>query len=263
MSNIPTCAVRSTVRDSVGGQPVAGATITARLSSYELYEGFVVPRDIITKSDANGEFVLNLFPNELGAAASFYDIKIISPTGKSLRTIATVPHQATVDLADISDVPPYDGKINVTMQQLDSARGAVEVLAEGAAESSAAALVAAGIAGDKAELSDQRALAAAADRAAAEIARAGAEVARDGALIAAGNYPNELEGRLASADGQAYKVQVTNQQNQKGGKMPQQEQQGSQQHQKAGQQNQQQGDQQNQKGKQPDQQRHPDSKQQR
>jgi hypothetical protein len=56
---------------------------------------------------------------------------------------------------------------------------------------------------------------------------------------------------------------MTNQQNQKGGKMPQQEQQGSQQHQKAGQQNQQQWDQQNQKGKQPDQQRHPDSKQQR
>ena len=42
---------------------------------------------------------------------------------------------------------------------------------------------------------------------------------------------------------------MTNQQNQKGGKMPQQEQQGSQhQHQKAGQQNQQQWDQQNQKG---------------
>lgn len=110
MSTIPTCAVFSTVRDSVGGEPLANATVTAKLSSYEIYEGFVVPSEVIAKTDELGFFTIDLFPNELGSASSFYEIKVIAPNGKTLRTVAVVPNLVTVDLADISELPPYEGK---------------------------------------------------------------------------------------------------------------------------------------------------------
>ncbi|WP_422097478.1 hypothetical protein [Variovorax sp.] len=210
MSTIPTCAVRSTVRDSVGGQPIAGATITARLSSYELYEGFVVPRDVISKSDANGEFVLHLFPNELGSAASFYEIKIVSPTGKSLRTTATVPNETTIELADISDVPPYEGKINVSLRELDDAREQVAVLAEGAASSKEVAVAAAAIAAPAAEIASEKAALAISQASAAEAARDQAEAFSDSAQIAADVKDDIEQGLAETTSGQYFKIPSPN-----------------------------------------------------
>lgn len=124
MSNIPTCAVQSIIRDSVGGEPLANATVQARLSSYEIYEGFVVPQDVTTQTDAEGAMVLNLFPNELGVAESFYEIKIIAPNGKTLRTTAVVPNLPTVELSEIAGLPPYPGQLNVSMAAMNAALNA-------------------------------------------------------------------------------------------------------------------------------------------
>lgn len=120
--SIPTCAVRTVVLDSVGGQPLAGAIVSARLSSYEIYQGFVVPQDIEVVSGVDGSVELPLFPNELGSASSFYDVKIIAPNGKTLRTVAVVPNQETAELSEISEVPPYEGKPDaaVTISQVQA-----------------------------------------------------------------------------------------------------------------------------------------------
>lgn len=107
--SIPTCSVRAVVLDSVGGVPISGAQVSARLSSYEIYQGFVVPELIELTTDANGAVTMPLFPNELGSASSFYNIKIVAK-GKSLRSVAVVPNLTAVDLADICEIPPYDGK---------------------------------------------------------------------------------------------------------------------------------------------------------
>lgn len=110
MSTIPTCAVRAVVNDSVGGNPVANVRVTAKLSSFEYFEGFVVPRQVIGVTDANGIATLNLFPNELGSASSFYEVSIAVAGGKTLKTVAVIPNLTECELAEVSEVPTYEGK---------------------------------------------------------------------------------------------------------------------------------------------------------
>lgn len=139
--SIPTCAVRTVVLDSVGGQPLAGAIVSARLSTYEIYQGFVVPQDIEVTSAADGSVVLPLFPNELGSASSFYEVKIVAPNGKTLRTVAVVPNQANAELSEISEVPPYDGKPDaaVTIAQVQALKNQTLGLRDQAADSASSA----------------------------------------------------------------------------------------------------------------------------
>lgn len=214
MSNIPTCAVHSTFRDSVGGQPVANATVTARLSTYEVFEGYVVPRDVVAKTDANGEFSLALFPNELGAAESFYDIKIVGPNGKSLRTTAVVPNLETVDLSEIADLPVFPGRVNATLQELAQTKATVEqyrdetlVARDEAVPAAASAATNAEVATTQAGIATAGAATATTQAALGVAARIGAENAQSGALIQAGVAVDEPTGRAAVADGQAFKSQ--------------------------------------------------------
>ena len=109
MANIPTCDVLCTIRDN-DGTPIAGATVTARLNGFDVYEGYVVPDTETGTTDANGQCTLALWPNELGATQSSYDIKIVAPNGKTLRTSATVPNVTHANLHEIASLPPYDGK---------------------------------------------------------------------------------------------------------------------------------------------------------
>ncbi len=210
MSTIPTCAVRCVVRDSVGGQPLAGATITARLSSYEIYEGFVVPRDVFAKTDANGEATINLFPNQLGAAASFYDIKILSPTGKSLRTVAVVPSAPSAELSDISDVPPYEGKLNVSLSEINAVRSDVLVAKDAAEVAASVAVPAAAVAADKAAEAGAARSAAEAAKIGSEAAKAGAEVAQQGALTASGLFVDLPAFDAAAANGKMGGIRSSN-----------------------------------------------------
>lgn len=109
MSTIPTCAVRAVVRSSVGGTPIAGARVSAKLIGFEKYQGLVVPLLVTETTDALGVATLHLFPNELGAAASFYEIKVTG-LGATLRVTAVVPNLAVCTLEDIMNLDPYPGE---------------------------------------------------------------------------------------------------------------------------------------------------------
>lgn len=106
---LPTCAVTCSVADDTGA-PLAGATITARLDRFEVYNGYVVPELVEVQTDATGAATLNLWPNELGATQSSYTVRILAPNGKTLRTTATVPNVPTIALHLIAGLPAYEGK---------------------------------------------------------------------------------------------------------------------------------------------------------
>ena len=104
-----TCAVSCQVNDQQD-RPVKGALITATLSAVDVRNGYIAPFELDVETDALGHATLNLWPNQLGAVASFYKIRITTPSGKSVRTTAVVPNAPTAQLHLISELPPYEGK---------------------------------------------------------------------------------------------------------------------------------------------------------
>lgn len=101
---LPTCAVTCTIYDQAGN-PEVGAIVTAKLSSYSTYNGYVVPEIVSGVTDASGECVLDLWPNALGGESSTYTVVVTSDNGKKFRVIATVPNLGTALLHDISSAP--------------------------------------------------------------------------------------------------------------------------------------------------------------
>ena len=153
---LPTCAVSCTVHDQ-SGNPEVGAIVTAKLSSYEVYSGYVVPETVTGTTNAQGVAVLNLWSNQLGATESVYDITIKPQSGRSLRTTAIVPNQETAQLHLIAELPPYPGKTDGQLI-LDEAvaAGAVAVAkAEIATAQAEIATTKAEEASDAAEKTDQ------------------------------------------------------------------------------------------------------------
>lgn len=98
---IPTCEVRIQVSDSGGGAGLAGSVVEATLNRFEWYQGVVVPRTVVVKTDKFGRASMRLFPNVLGSDGSRYDVKITAPGGRTTRLIARVPNQPFCDLDDI------------------------------------------------------------------------------------------------------------------------------------------------------------------
>lgn len=201
MSTIPTCRVRAVITDSDGGLPIAGAVITAQLSSYEVSGdvGYVVPQFVTAETDAAGQAFLDLWPNQLGSASSFYNIKIVSPNGKQLRTTAVVPNQPTADLHAIAELPVYDGKPDgaIVISEVMAARDVAVAGAETATSARDAALNAKGTAETKAA----EAAAAKDSASASEIA---AISARNQANFAAGNAASDrllAQGAASTATG--------------------------------------------------------------
>ena len=104
--SIPTVPVTVRLFDQ-DGNPVAGATVTAKLTTTERYGGYVVPKEYRGETDANGVAVVNVFPNELGTEGSEYRFKILDmATGKTVSVYATVPN-APCELHQISELEPY------------------------------------------------------------------------------------------------------------------------------------------------------------
>ncbi|MET3514357.1 hypothetical protein ABIC63_002129 [Pseudacidovorax sp. 1753] len=156
---LPTCQVRVVVFDSAGGAPVAGAQVQAQLSSYDVGDGYVVPRLVVGTTDIDGEAFLDLWPNQLGSSESFYTVTITAPNGKRLRTIAVVPNQPTADLQDIAELPPYDGKPDAAIYLNTVVQAAQDVTqkAQQVNDDAEAATQAAGIAIQKANDAGQKA----------------------------------------------------------------------------------------------------------
>lgn len=126
-----TCAVSCQVNDQ-NNLPVEGAVISATLSAVEVYQGYVTPETVNAVTDDNGQAVLNLWPNQLGAVSSYYKIRIVTPLGRTLRTTAVVPNAPTAQLHLISELPPFEGKTQsrVLLESVVDAGVAVEAKAQ-------------------------------------------------------------------------------------------------------------------------------------
>jgi hypothetical protein len=107
---LPVCQVQCYVYSPIDGLPEVGATITAKLNQYEVYQGHIVVAETSAVTDADGLAVLPLWPNELGSTESAYKVKI-QPVGKnSLTVYAVVPLAVSANLFEIATLPVYDGK---------------------------------------------------------------------------------------------------------------------------------------------------------
>lgn len=99
---VPTVAVSVDVHEA-DGTPIQGAIVTARLTGYDVYQDQIVDRVVeSTTTDANGEAVLNLFPNVLGERGTFYQFTIRHPTTNRsiLKGVGQVPDE-DCELLDI------------------------------------------------------------------------------------------------------------------------------------------------------------------
>lgn len=193
--SVPTCIVRAVVNDSVGGEPIEGARVTAALSSYEVYQGYVVPHMVEALTNAAGEAFLELWPNELGSVESYYTIKIIG-NGKTLRTTAVIPNLPAIDLHTVASLPPYDGmpdgalvlaKVVEALTQSLAARDASAVSAASADSSATAAAGSAAASSGSATAAADSASTADAKASEASTSAASALASRNTALTAATN----------------------------------------------------------------------------
>lgn len=121
LDNLPTCAVHCTVYDDTGG-PVTGATLTFVLSAPDVDSGYVMPQTTVGNTDSNGELTVNLWPNERGTTQSYYRVKIVTPTGKTLSLVATIPDQESIRLEDAALLPPFAGEGDIYIQAAQEAK---------------------------------------------------------------------------------------------------------------------------------------------
>lgn len=106
---VETCMVRTIVNDSVDGTPIAGATVTFKLVGFDVNDGYVAPHPVTVETDEFGEAFISVWPNELGAVETYYEVKIVA-NGKTLRVNAPVPNVPEADLHLIAGLPPYPGQ---------------------------------------------------------------------------------------------------------------------------------------------------------
>lgn len=139
---LPTCNVVCAMHDQEGA-PVAGAAFEFKLNRPEVYEGFVVPTRVVGTTGDDGTCTVALWPNQLGSAESAYGVTIRSPGGRTERVTATIPNVATVNLHEVSELPPYPGKPDAQVY-LETAQGIVEDAQEAAAASASSASASAG-----------------------------------------------------------------------------------------------------------------------
>lgn len=187
-----TCNVLCVVHDEAG-LPVEGARIGATLNRPEVYAGYVVPRLVEGVTDARGEAVLALWPNQLGATASLYVVRIALPSGQQLCVQATVPDVSSIYLHQIAELPPYPGMTSGQLI-LDDAVAAVAP--------AIAARLGAEAARDVTLLARDQAAASREDAQAAMLAAQGARDAAELARAAAVSAQDEA-GRQAAAAGMA------------------------------------------------------------
>lgn len=180
------------------GAPVPGATFEFKLNRQEVYEGFVVPTRVLATAGEDGTCTVALWPNQLGSAESSYQVTIRSPGGKSERVLATIPNVATVNLHDVSALPPYPGKPDAQVY-LETAQGIVADAQEAAANASNSAAQASTKAGEALTSANS----AGTERAAAQAARTGAEAAQAAAAASAGTAAAAAGAAASSASAAA------------------------------------------------------------
>lgn len=134
------------------GDPVIGAKVSAKLTTVEKYQGYVIPEEYLGITDDHGTCIVRLFPNELGTEGSEYRFKISYPktsngkslpschiggsscysqVGKSLTVYASIPN-ADCNLEDVCDLDPYPirGSGQILTEQVLSAAEAAKKAAQ-------------------------------------------------------------------------------------------------------------------------------------
>lgn len=106
---LSTVNVRCAVYDQ-NGNPAVGSNVSAKLSALEISDGYVLPERVSGVTNAQGEVILALWPNALGAVASHYTFQISNPdTGKTETIIAVIPNN-DCELHLVANLPAYAGK---------------------------------------------------------------------------------------------------------------------------------------------------------
>ena len=214
---IPTVEVLVVAHDQ-DGSPSPRAQVTAKLSTVERYNGYVVPDEYSGLTNENGECRINLFPNELGTEGSEYKFKIVHTNGKTVTVYASIPN-SNCSLHQVAELDRFElrgagllvteevsGYANQAIMARDNARAAESAAANyailcaehkndaqaaattattRAAKSSASATASA----NSATTSANSATASKTSRVAAVAARTGSEAARD----LAQTYRNEAQ----------------------------------------------------------------------
>ena len=145
--SIPTVNVTAVVHGQ-DGDPIEGAVVTAKLDREDRYNGLVVRKTARGKTNANGELILELFPNALGVAGSSYQVTVQTKEG-SVRYEAVVPNQdcSLSSIVGLSPTPALSAA-EVILREANAARVASEGHAAAAeakaGEASASAMTAAG-----------------------------------------------------------------------------------------------------------------------
>ena len=192
---IPTCAVTCTMYDQ-NGDPEEGAVVRAKLNRYEVYEGYVVPEMVTGICDQFGQCILNLWPNELGATASLYEITLVGEKGRKLQTQAAVPNLPEADLHTISLIPPYPGKSDGQISLEEAHKAATE--AKAAAKAAEESEIAAKASEDAAKVSEDNAKISEDNAKASEIAAKASEEAAQGSQQNEDNAKESADAAKAS-----------------------------------------------------------------
>ena len=172
--------------------PIVGAMIKAKLQHTDIDGGYIAGGAPQTfTSDANGQAVMPLWPNALGATESRYHVTAHHPTTgrKILDVLATIPNN-DCNLADVAELPPYPGKPEGAIQAANAAASAG--YAQEWANNPEDELISTAAGGDGVDdySSLHHAAKASAQRSLAETARAGAESAETNAGNSASNAAN-------------------------------------------------------------------------
>lgn len=86
-----------------GGFPV-GATVVAELQSpAQNDDGYVVPKPVITEVDLSGNFSLNLWPNTLGNAETYYTVVVTDDCMNELLCVVVIVPESLIPL-ELEDI---------------------------------------------------------------------------------------------------------------------------------------------------------------
>ena len=77
-TSLPLVNVRAHFSDQ-GGRPICGVVVKMRLNSMDKHMGFIVPREEMQVTDAQGNAVLRVFPNVEGYEGTCYDVHVSFP----------------------------------------------------------------------------------------------------------------------------------------------------------------------------------------
>lgn len=124
----PTKNVTVTVVDSEAN-PVEGARVAMTLNRAEVYLAAIVPTTVSGVTNGSGVVVLAVFPNELGAANSHYDVTVRVTGSKAVATYRAWVPNAHCNLEDIITIPAFpgktDGQISVEAAAASAAAAAI------------------------------------------------------------------------------------------------------------------------------------------